>query len=86
MALPVFDLISDLIAAPVLVNAVNACVIVRQLEAFSHLNGNIANNPEFNVLGDSLCCQIRLDKYLEDVTAIFFLAYIVHTGFKLCER
>ena len=86
MVLAVFNLISDLSSATVLVYAINTGAIVRQVEAFTHVDGDPADNPVLNVLRDGLCCQIPLDKDLEDISAVLLLEDFVNSGFKLRER
>jgi hypothetical protein len=86
VVLAVFNLIGDLVAAALFVNAIDARAIIRQIEAFSHLNRDAAYHPMLRVLGDCLCRQITFNEDLEDVPAILLLEDVVHTGFKLRER
>jgi hypothetical protein len=60
--------------------------IIGQIKTFTHLDGNTAHDPVFDMLRDCLCRQIPLDKDFEDVSPILLIKDVVHTGFKLRER
>ena len=86
MVLAVFNLIGDLVPATLLINTVDASAIIGQIKTFTHLDRNTAHDPVLGMLRDRLCRQIPLDKDFEDVSPIFLLKDVVHTGFKLRER